>query len=100
MIVQPVPGFGVDRLADATNDAQGAEVGLLDVLFAESAEQTDSGGGGVEVGDLMPVNGLPEAGGRGVDRCRLEHGRGNTIGKRAVDDITVSKSAKLEAMYK
>ena len=87
MVVVPVPSFRVDGLADGTDDAERAEVGLLDVFFAETTEETDGGRGGVEVGDLVLVDGLPEAGGRGVGGCGLEDGGGDAIGERAVDEV-------------
>ena len=89
VVVQPVPGFGVDRLANGTDYAEAAEVSVLDVLLAHATEETNGGGGGVEVSDLMPVDGLPEARGSGVEGCGLEYGGGDTISKRAVDNVSV-----------
>ena len=69
VVVQPVPGFGVDGLADGAEDAEGAEVVVLDVVLAETAEETDGGGCGVELGELVLLDGLPVAGGGGVNWC-------------------------------
>ena len=89
VVVQPVPGFGVDGFANGTDHAEATEVGVLDVLLAHATEETNGGGGGVEVSDLMPVDGLPEARGGGVEGCGLEYGGSNTISKRAVDNVSV-----------
>ena len=84
-----MPGFGVDGLANGTDHAEAAEVGVLDVLLAHTTEETNGGGGCVEVSDLMPVDGLPEARGSGVEGCGLEYGGGDTISKRTIDNISV-----------
>ena len=57
--------------------------------LAETTEQTDSGGGGVEVSELVLVDRLPEARGRRVYRGGLEYGCSNTVCERSVDEITV-----------
>ncbi len=92
MVVQPVPGFGVDGFTDGTNDSERAEVGFLDVFLAETTKETDGGRGGVEVGDLVLVYGLPEARWSRVDGGRLEDSCGNTVGERAVDDVAANNS--------
>lgn len=89
MIVQPVPGFGVDGLANGTNHAEAAEVGVLDVLLAHPTEETNGGGGSVEVSDLVPVNGLPEARRCGVEGRGLKDSGSDTISKGTVDNVSV-----------
>lgn len=57
-------------------------------MGAETAEETDGGGCGVELGEFVLLDGLPVAGGSGVDGSGFEDGGGDTVGKRAVDDVT------------
>lgn len=82
-----MPRLGVDWLADAAEDAERREVVVLDVVGAEAAEETDGGGGGVELGEFVFLDGLPVAGGRGVDGGGFEDGGGDAVGEGAVDDI-------------
>ena len=91
VVVQPVPCLGVDRLADAADDAEGAEVGVLDVRLAQAAEEAHSSRRGVEVGDAVPVDGLPEARGSGVGGGGLKDGGGDTVGEGAVDEVAIAK---------
>jgi hypothetical protein len=91
VVVEPVPRLRVDRLADAPDDAQRAEVRVLHVLLAEPAEEADGGGRSVEVRDLVAVDRLPEAGRCRVDWGRLEDGGGNAVGERTVDDVAVKE---------
>lgn len=88
MFVVPVPSLGVDRLTDTAQYSDGAEVVGLDVMFTKTAEETDGSGSGVEVGNLVLLNGLPVAGWGGVNWGRFEDGGGNTVEKRPVDDVT------------
>ena len=88
MIVLPVPSLGVDRLADSTQHSEGAEIVVLDVVFTETAEEADSGGGGVELGNLMFLNGLPVAGWGRVNWSGLEDGGGDTVEKGTIDNVT------------
>ena len=90
MVVEPVPGLRVDGLADARDDAERAEVGLGDVLLAETTEQAHRGRGGVEVRELVRVDRLPEARGGRVDGCRLEDEGSDTVRERAVHEVAVA----------
>jgi hypothetical protein len=53
-----VPSFRVNGLADTPDGSQRFERVVLDVIFSESTEQSD-GGRGVELGDLVFVDGVP-----------------------------------------
>lgn len=92
VVVEAVPGLGVDGFTDITDDAKGAEVSVLDVRFAEATEETDGSRRGVEVRELVLVDRLPETGGRWVNGGGLEHGGGDTVCERAVDEITIYSS--------
>lgn len=87
MLVVPIPRLGVDRLADAAKHPQAAEVERPDVVCAKAAEETDGGGRGVELGDLVLVDGLPVSRGSGVDGRRFEDGGGYAVRKGAVHDV-------------
>src|SRR5690606_29644580 len=63
-IVVPQPGFRIDWLADAAEQAQRAALGLLDRALALAHERADRRRRGVEDGHLVLVADLPEA--RGV----------------------------------
>jgi hypothetical protein len=65
MLVVPVPRFGVDRLADASQNAQAAQVVALHMVGTEAAEQADGSRGRVELGQLVLLDGLPEREGVG-----------------------------------
>lgn len=93
VVVQPVPCLGVDGLADGADDTEGAEVCLLHVRLTETTEETDGSGSGVEVGDAVLVDGLPEARWGGVDGSRLEHGGGDTVSERTVDNVASSNGS-------
>ena len=79
MVVVPMPRLRVDGLTDRAEHAKGAEVVTFDVMMAETTEQTDGSWGGVELRQLMFLDGLPVAGGSGVYGCRLEDGRGDAV---------------------
>ena len=61
MVVIPVPRFGIDRLADGAKHAERAEVMPLHVMLAKAAEETDGSWCGVELRQLVLLNGLPVA---------------------------------------
>jgi hypothetical protein len=60
----------------------------LGVVFTETTEETDGGGSGVEVGNLVLLDGLPVTGWGRVNGGGFEDGGGDTIEKRSVDDVT------------
>ena len=90
VVIQPVPGLGIDWFANATNDAKCAQVSLLYVFLSQTTEETDGGRCSVEVSDAVSIDSVPETGWSGVDRSRLEDGGGNTVGEWSVDDVTMT----------
>ena len=77
--IVPVPRLGVDGLADSAQDSDRADVVAVDMVGAETTEETDSGGCGVELGEAMGLDGLPVPGGGWVDRGGFEDGGGDTV---------------------
>ena len=65
-IVVPVPGLGIDRLADCAEQAQGGEIAAGRPLLAFADESADRGRRGVELVHLPLVDDLPVAVGFGV----------------------------------
>lgn len=88
VVVVPVPSFGVDRLANGAQHSESAEVVALGVVLAETTEETDGGGSGVEMGNLVLLDGLPITGWGRVDGGGFEDGGSDAIEKRSVDDVT------------
>ena len=74
-LVIPAPGLGIDRLADAAQQAQRRAAGRLHRLVAVAHQGPQRGRGGVEDLDLVLVDHLPEAAG-----CRDSWARPRTSG--------------------
>ena len=87
MFVIPVPSFWTDRFIDATQYLDGAEVVVLGVVLAKTAEETDGSGSGIELGDVLLLDDLPVTGWSRVDGGRLEDSCGDAIKMRPVDDV-------------
>lgn len=90
MFAVPDPGFGVDGLADRAEDAQAGEVVLGGDVVSPLHEGADRGGGGVEEGDLVLLDDLPEAALVGGVGGALVHDLGGAVGEGAVDDVGVA----------
>ena len=90
LLAVPHPCFGIDGLADGAEQAQRIELVFFDVLVAPLDEGADGGGRGVEDGDLVVVDDLPEAGEVGKVGRALVHQNGGAVLQRAVDDVGVA----------
>ena len=88
VVVIPVPSFGVDGFTDTTQHSEGAEIVAGDVVFTKTTEETDGGGGGVELGDLVLLDGLPVARRGRVNGGRFEDSGADAVEKGSVDDVT------------
>ena len=86
----PHPGFGVDGLADGAEQAQAGQVVLFGPLVAPLDEGADGGGRGVEDGDFVAVDDVPEAVGLGKVGRAFVHQAGGAVLQRAVDDVAVA----------
>ena len=89
MIVIPAPGFGIDRLAHTTEQAERREIVLRDMARPFAHQGADRGGGGVEDVDPMLLAHRPEPVVIGVIRHPFEHQRGRPVQERTVNDIAV-----------
>ena len=87
--VIPFPGFGVDRLADAAEQADRGARGCLYRRIAVAHQRPQGSGRGVEDVDAPAVADLPEAADIGVIGHAFEHQRRRAIGERAINDIAV-----------
>src|SRR3989344_495231 len=88
-VVIPLPGFRVDRLPAAADQAQAGAVGAFDRAPAFTHQRTQGGGRGIEDVHLVFVDHLPEARGARVVGHAFEDQAGSAVGQRAVDDIAV-----------
>ena len=59
VVIVPMPGLRVDRLADGPEYTKGAEVVILYMVFTKSAEQTNGSWCGVELSELVLLDRLP-----------------------------------------
>ncbi|RUP44289.1 hypothetical protein BC936DRAFT_149675 [Jimgerdemannia flammicorona] len=82
LFVIPLPRLRVDRLTDGSDDTQGGQIMALDPRVSKTTEGADGGGCGVELGDLVLRDDLPETG---------WVGRGGAERERAVDDVRVAR---------
>ena len=88
VFVVPIPRFWVDGLAHAAKDAQAAEVVVLNMVSAKASQKTNGGGRRVELSEFVLFNCLPIAGWGGVYGGGFEHRGSNSIGERAVHNIS------------
>ena len=89
MLAIPDPGFGVDRLADAAEHAQRAEVVLLRVLRSPLHVRADRGRRRVEDVGLVALDDLPPAVLVGKVRGALVNDPRRRVGERSEDDVAV-----------
>lgn len=90
-IVVPLPNFSGNGLTNGTQDTEVLHL-RLDVLVASALQQTQSGGGNVELGDLVLVDNVPVAGEVGVRRSALKHDGRDTEEKRSVHHVGVASN--------
>ncbi len=88
--VVPLPGLGVDRLADRAEKAERLPRGLRHRPVAGAHQRADRGRRGVEDVDLVLVDHLPEPAGGRVVGDALEHQRRRAVRERPVDDVGVA----------
>ncbi len=91
VLAVPHPRLGIDRLADAPEQAQGREVVLLGPLRPPLHERPDRRRSGVEDRDAVPLDQVPEAVARRRVRSALVHQTRRAVGERAVDHVRVAR---------
>jgi hypothetical protein len=87
MLIVPVPRLRVDRLSNAAQYPQAAQIVVFHVLSTVTTEQADGSRGGVELRELVLFDGLPVARRSRVDGCRFEDDGGDAVGERAIDNV-------------
>lgn len=90
MIIVPVPGLWVDGFTDGTQDTNGRQVVVVDMVSAKTTEETDGSRSRIKVSDFVFFNSLPVTGRGGVYGSGLEKGCCDTVGERAIDDVGVA----------
>src|SRR5690606_23721930 len=90
VLVVPLPGFRVDRLADRTQQTQAGTIGTFDRSLALGHHGANGGRGGVEDVDLVLVDDLRHAAHVRIVRHALEHQGGGAVGQRPVDEVGVA----------
>lgn len=91
MFVIPIPSLRVDRLPNTTKHAQAAQIVILDVVFTEATKEPDCSGRGIELRQLVLLNGLPIARRCGVYGGGFKNSGRNSVCKRAVDDVSARR---------
>ena len=90
-VVIPLPGFGVDRLTNRTQQAQRFARRLLDRVVAFAHERANRRRRRVADVDLVLVADFPEPRRRRIVGHAFEHDRDRAVGERPVDNVTVSR---------
>ena len=91
VLLVPQPRLGVDRLADAAEQAQRREVVLRGQRLTLLHERPDRGRRHVQHRDLVVLDDLPPAlPGRGVGRALVQDA-GRRVRERSVDDVRVAR---------
>src|SRR5262249_3905432 len=75
----PNPCFGIDRLTYRAQHPQAGQIVFFHVLLAQPHEGANRGGRGVEDGDLVPLDDVPEAIGTWRRRRSLVNHRGSAV---------------------
>ena len=92
LLVIPDPRFRVDRFAHGSENLEAGQIILRRPLVSLPDQRPDSGGRGIELGDLELVDHLPVPTGVRVQRGALEHHAGGPVGEWAVHDVTVTRN--------
>ncbi len=90
LLVVPHPGFRVDRLTHAAEQAERGEIVILEPFVAPLDEGADGGRCGVENIDAVLLDDLPHAIRLGTIRHALIEEAGAAVGKNAVGDVAVA----------
>ena len=89
-LVIPVPGLGIDRLANSAEHPEATEVAGFYERLALSHQCAYRGRCGVELVDAVLLADLPESAGVGVGGDALEHECGSAVSQRTVHNVAMS----------
>ena len=89
-IIIPVPGFGVDRLADGTQSLQTGDVAFLHEIIAFFGNRANSSRSGVENVDFVFFYDLPEAAVCRIVGNAFKHDRCCSVAQRPVKNVCVT----------
>ena len=90
MLVVPAPGFGVDRLTNRPQQAQGGHRVFVRPLFTRAHKAANRRRRGVENRDLILFDQFPPAVGVRIARCAFVHDAGCAQNQGAVDDVAMT----------
>ena len=99
-LVVPVPGLGVDRLADRTDDPQRAQVMRFYVLRAVTTQEANRRGRRIELRQLALLDHLPIPRRRRVNGGRFEYRCGGAVCQWAINDVTAEECEKKTRLIK
>ena len=99
-LVVPVPGLGIDRLADRTDDPQRAQVVGFYVLRAVTTQEANRRGRRIELRQLALLDHFPIPRRRRVNGGRFEYCSGGTVCQWAIDDVTAEECEKKKKLIK
>lgn len=86
----PLPDLRGNRLTNGTQDTEVLHL-VVDVVVTSTLQQTQSGGGNVELSDLVLVDDVPVAREVGVGGSTLEDNGSATHEQGSVDDVGVTR---------
>ena len=84
VLVEPYPCLWVNRLPNGAKKPKGGEIVLLGIMVSPLHEGSDGCRGGIENGDAIVSNELPEAVGLWPVRGALVHEAGRSVGQWAI----------------
>jgi len=90
LIVVPPPGFGVERLADGTQNAQRGNIVRIDPLVAFFGDGADGCRSGIEIVDIVFLDDGPEPAEIRIIGNAFEKDAGVTVAQRAVNNVAVT----------
>ncbi|OPY71372.1 MAG: hypothetical protein A4E63_01571 [Syntrophorhabdus sp. PtaU1.Bin050] len=90
LVVEPPPGFRVQRFTDGTQNAERGKIMFFHPLIAFLCHGADSGRSGIEVVDIVFFHNLPEPVEAGIAGNTFKHDTCVPIRERSVADIAVA----------
>ncbi len=91
LLIIPLPGRWIDRLADCSKNSQRAEIILVRLILSHFMQKPDQGWRCIELVDLILFYHLPASSCIRIGRHTLEHNSRGASSKRSIDDIRMSR---------